>query len=360
MYENKTFDVLLSELLDIVRDDVDKREGAVIYDALAPVAAKLAEAYIALDNELSLIYPEDAAANSDSDDDALDKAIAWSNTTRKEATAAVLRGEFKNGAGALMDIEIGSRFSIEDVNYVASSRISTGVYAMTAETVGEIGNQYLGSLTPIDYINGLGSAELTSLITAGTDLESNQSLLDRYYINVRKPITSGNIYQYQKWALEVPGVGEAHVIPTWAGNNTVKVVILDDNKRSPSAAIVNATQMYIDPTQDGAGEGAAPIGARVTVVGAQEVPINISVKVELASGSSTATVKAQLSEAVTKYLEDIAFGDDKLVRITRVAVFLLDIPPVRDYSNLTINGQTGNIEVTEEQVAVLGTVNVYV
>ena len=36
-----TFDYIMNRMLESVRDTVDKREGSIIYDALAPAAAEL-------------------------------------------------------------------------------------------------------------------------------------------------------------------------------------------------------------------------------------------------------------------------------------------------------------------------------
>ena len=47
--ENNDFDSILQRLLNNVSDELDKRQGSIIYDALAPAAAELAQAYIALD-----------------------------------------------------------------------------------------------------------------------------------------------------------------------------------------------------------------------------------------------------------------------------------------------------------------------
>ena len=48
MFEEKTYDNILDSLLSKVPADIDKREGSIIYDALAPVAAELTQAYINL------------------------------------------------------------------------------------------------------------------------------------------------------------------------------------------------------------------------------------------------------------------------------------------------------------------------
>ena len=46
MYENITYESILQRMLDRIPDDMDKREGAVIYDALAPAAVELQLMYI--------------------------------------------------------------------------------------------------------------------------------------------------------------------------------------------------------------------------------------------------------------------------------------------------------------------------
>ena len=43
MYEDMTYEHILQGMLNRVPDDIDKREGSVIYDALAPAAYFLAD-----------------------------------------------------------------------------------------------------------------------------------------------------------------------------------------------------------------------------------------------------------------------------------------------------------------------------
>lgn len=38
MYENQTFNTIMQRMLNNVSDDIDKREGSIIYTALAPLA----------------------------------------------------------------------------------------------------------------------------------------------------------------------------------------------------------------------------------------------------------------------------------------------------------------------------------
>ena len=49
MYEDMTFENIIGTLLlDGVSSSIDKREGSVVYDAIAPAAAELAIMYIEL------------------------------------------------------------------------------------------------------------------------------------------------------------------------------------------------------------------------------------------------------------------------------------------------------------------------
>ena len=38
VYESVTYDLILKRMLDAVPQNVDKREGSILYDALAPAA----------------------------------------------------------------------------------------------------------------------------------------------------------------------------------------------------------------------------------------------------------------------------------------------------------------------------------
>ena len=96
---------------------------------------------------------------------------------------------------------------------------------------------------------------------------------------------------------------------------------------------------------------------------AVEVAIDISVKVRCTQElpSTMDEIRKLIEDGVRTYLQQIAFNrKDPLVRYTRIAAVLLDIPIIVDYSDLTINGHTEreNIEIGSGQVAVLGTVSV--
>lgn len=78
-----TYEEMLQAMLNKVPGSVDKREGSVIYDALAPCAYFLAQQNFQLENYLDLVFPDTAVGEY------LDRAVAAFGVTRKTASAAV-------------------------------------------------------------------------------------------------------------------------------------------------------------------------------------------------------------------------------------------------------------------------------
>lgn len=348
-YENETKDAILQRLLDRISDDIDKRQGSVAYDLSSPAAIELAQAYIELDNVLTFGF-----ASEDTPSEYLDKRCAELGVYRRPSVKAegsvVFNGPdgtfIAEGTQVYTDEENAIYFeTIADVTIINGSATAQ-VRAIEGGTRGNVGANRItlvaGDLSSVVTVNNPQAFE------GGVDTESDESLLERYYDRARKPATSGNVYHYERWAKEVAGVGDVKVYPLWNGNGTVRIVIIDDNKRKPSQSIIDNTAQYI--------ESVRPIGADVTVEGAEEVPINVSATLTLADGADINEVTTQIIEGITEYLATLAFNDT-LVRYTRIAAILLDIPRIIDYTELTVNGGMTNIEVLDDQIAVLGEVN---
>ena len=70
MYEDMTYENILQGMLNRVPDDIDKREGSVIYDALAPAAYFLADQYFQLSNFVDLVFLDTAVGEY------LDRAVS--------------------------------------------------------------------------------------------------------------------------------------------------------------------------------------------------------------------------------------------------------------------------------------------
>ena len=217
MYEDMTYENILQGMLNRVPDDIDKREGSVIYDALAPAAYFLADQYFQLGNFVDLVLPDTALGEY------LDRTVSAYGIARKTATAAV-RKMITSGA-----VEIGTRWGISSLVYIVNKALTETEYAVICETNGAIGNQYSGEMQALSAVSGI-TATLGDIITAGTDEENDDAMRARFYEKVRLPATSGNAYHYQQWALEVPGVGAAKVIPLGDGPGTVTILVVDSDK----------------------------------------------------------------------------------------------------------------------------------
>ena len=229
-------------------------------------------------------------------------------------------------------------------------------------TAGEVGNVPSNTITVIPVaIQNLISVTNPEPFSGGYEKETKENLIERYYEDLRRPITSGNIYHYEKWAKEVNGVGKVKVKPLWNGANTVKVIIIDSNADIASKELIESVQNYIDPyTLDdkgnkvgwGCGSGQSPIGAYCTVATADKLNINISFEVELATGKTVQQVKESLSAEIKTYLKEITFKENACVQYAKIGSLLINNQFVKDYKNLKINNDTKNIDISETNTAV--------
>jgi uncharacterized phage protein gp47/JayE len=268
--------------------------------------------------------------------------------TRKAAIKAQRKGLFFGPNGMPLDIPLNTRFLIRQVNYKAIEQIATGQFIMECEIAGTVGNQNFGDLLPIDYISGLSRAELSDILIPGADVESDEELRQRYLQHVQRPATSGNEAQYRQWAVEVSGVGDAKVFPLWSGPGTVKIAIVDTEKKPASSVLLDAVSDYIETVR--------PIGASVTVVSAVAKEITISATVTLATGYTLQGVINAFSSTLEAYMRDAAFAVT-YVSYAKVGTLLLGTPGVIDYQELSLNGGTANVILADEEIPVLGTVD---
>lgn len=353
-YENMTYERILQRCLDRVPDTVDRREGSIIYDAIAPAAAELATYYTILPAEMDRAFP-DTAQGEDLTNKARERGIF-----RLPATAAVRRGTFADADGAPMDVPIGSRFSGGAVTYRVTARSGAGQFSLTAEEPGARGNAYFGTLFPIDFIDGLGSAQLGAVLINGEEQEDDDALRARYIESLHSATYGGNVADYRERTEALPGVGLVKVFPVWNGGGTVKLVLVDSAGKVPSKELIDSVQTAIDPTQNqGEGLGIAPIGHVVTVEAAAGKTIDVAMQLSLA-GVSWADIQARVTQNIEAYLQklvaDWAQNEHLIVRISQIESRVLDVPGVVDVSGTTICGAAENLVLSETEIPVMGAV----
>ena len=342
-----TFEEILQRALDRVPDSFDKREGSVIYDAIAPAAYELALAY----EEMHKLHA-DTYARTATRQGLIDRAAEY-GLTPFPATCAVRKGVF---TPATLEVEIGARFNHEELNFAVTEKLADGEYLLQCETIGVAGNSGVGLLIPVDYIAGLETATLTDVVIYGEEEEETEALRTRYFEAINSDARDGNVAQYQQWANEYPGIGNYKVFSLWNGKNTVKVSILNSENGVASEQLISDFQEYLDPNSTGLGNGVAPIGAVVTVSTATEVPLDLTGNVTLAAGyENTADVEGM----VKAYLADIAYKKT-IVSYMSLGAVVQDCPCVDDLSDFKINGDMGNVVLGAEQIAVLNSLTLVV
>lgn len=373
-----TYDYILTEALSKVPDNVDKREGSIIRDALSPCCYEAAKHILYLADIIEQTYIETANGLW------LDGRVIEGGITRDPATYAKKLGVFKTQLGEPCQISIGQSFStVGDtiLNYTAvqvyaneDGDVVPGSYIMQCNTVGSVGNSYIGRIVPNDYIEKLASAEITTLLYPGEEEESDDSLRERFLANLIKTAFGGNIAQYRQWAKEIPGIGGVQVYPVWAGGGTVKLSIIDTDYNSCSSEFCQTILEKFDPENSGGetglGLGIAPIGHKVTVSTPLPRTINVSGKITLLPGYKLETLRPDIKAALENYLlslrEAWENSDDEnnysvTVYLGRINFAILNVKGVSSAYELKLNETDTDIKLTEtsslQEIPVLGTVS---
>lgn len=348
-YTEQTKQAILDRMIAASRQDVDRRQGSVTWDMLSPASIEIALAYTELDKVLEFGFADTTYGEY------LDMRAGEYGVTRKQATKAIGYVTFSGDDGTVVALRTRvSTDAVEPIYFVTTVEgvIANGTVTLPveAEQAGSQGNVASGQVQlVVGDLVGVTAVTNESPFDGGTNRETDVDLLERYLDKVRRPATSGNVYHYSQWAKSVNGVGDAKVYPIWNGNGTVKVVLLGDDNTPATQDVVDNTYEYIETVR--------PIGATVTVVPATARNIDISANLTLRTDATLTQAKLEIEDAVREYLAGLAFLDP-IVRYSQIASIVLSSPSVLDYANLTMSGGTGNVEVADGEVAVVGTVNV--
>ncbi len=398
MYEGITYDVILERMLSRVSDKFDTREGSVIFDTHSPTAIELQILYIELDAILQEAYGDTASREF------LIRRCKERGITPYEATHAVLKGKFTPA-----DIDVtGQRFNIGSVNYVVIKKITDGEYQVQCETPGVIGNQQLGTIIPIEYINGLETAELTEVLIPGEEEEETEELRKRYFESFNEKAFGGNMQDYLDKTNAIPGVGgtkvtrvwnndlrPADMIPsakvkTWYENiigtldeevalwlstiymaalekkmttgGTVLLTILNSDFETASDTLIRSVQQAIDPDENtGEGYGLAPIGHVVNVKSVKACDVTVKTNIVFDEGYSWTNRKGLIEDAVSEYLLELrkAWADCTrlAVRISQIETRILCIEGIVDIGGTELNGSAENLIMEKDEIPVFGGVS---
>ena len=344
-----TYDDLIQRSLGRITANVDKTEGSLIYDAVVPCVAELYEAYLCIDELEKRVFADTSYGEY------LDRRCAERGIYRKEAVYAIRKATFN------IDVPIGSRWAKEELVYTVTEKVQTGVFKVKCNQSGLIGNRYSGEMVNMDAVENINSAILGEIIIAGSNIEEDEPLRKRYFDSFEKEAFGGNIKDYQEKVGNIEGVGQVKVYPVWNGGGTVKLLLLDSENNIPDELLIQDVQTKVDPIQNtGEGLGIAPIGHVVTVDSADKVDVQVKFTLTF-KDSSWEQVSTQVKEVVEKYFNSLRekwSETDIVVRISQIESRILDIEGVIDIQNTTLNGETSNLYLDDEQVPMLlGVIN---
>lgn len=398
MFENLTYEDLLNRMLDRFSNKLDKREGSVIWDTHSPTAIELKNLYIALDYIIQEAYGDTATR------DFLILRCKERGIVPYPATHAVLKGEF---VPSTIDVT-GKRFNIGQINYVVTEKLQDGVYKVQCETEGEEGNRYLGAMIPIEYINGLETADLTEVLVPGEDEEDTEELRKRYFASFEESAFGGNVKDYLEKTNAIPGVGCTKVTRVWNSDlrpadmipknavtewyegikgtlsptvkgwlttvyaaakekklttgGTVLLTILNSEFDTASEELIEIVQKTIDPEEyAGEGYGLAPIGHVVMVKSASGREIVIKTKVTFDTGYSWTSLRSEIESAIKNYFAELRkeWADTSylIVRVSQIETRILNIRGIVDIQNTALNGVEDNCVLGPYEVPVFGGVS---
>ena len=404
MFEQHTYEALVKSALANVPSGIDKREGSMVFNGVAPSMAELAQLYIGLDFVFKATYLLTAPREY------LIKRASDRNMAPKPASPAVFQ------AVCNIEVPLGTRFSCEDINFVVTARLEeydtedTVSFAVTCEKAGSMGNGYAGQLIPVEYVNGLTRAELVALLVPGEDDEETEAFRQRVLDSFQSQAYGGNQADYKEKVLAMPGVAALKVHPVWneglrpstlipsaavtswfeatvgalepsvaawltavytAAKNklltvggTVKLVLLAAKNTVPTETLIDEVQTAVDPTENaGEGLGLAPIGHVVHVTGVTPEPVNVTLNLTYAPGWSWAAVKSYVEGALDAYFAELtgqwSSSEFLTVRISQIESRILSACPtmVTDIGGTKINGKEENMVLGPDGIPVRGTVS---
>lgn len=371
-FQSKDYDYFLRKMLDAVPDNVDKREGSIIYDALAPAALVMGQQSLDMANVIKETYIKTASGEF------LDYRAIEHGTSRYPATQTEAKAKVLNDKKEPLDnVQIGDKFaSIGDspIFYAVTKINSDLTIELTAETAGSSANSYIGQILPVTPNDSLSWAEITEIIAPARDVESDDHLRERLLSSQSWIAYGGNVADYLDMTSKIDEVGAAQIYPTWNGGGTVKVVILNNDLMPASASLVQKVKNILDPEDKQAeGYGLAPIDHAVTVTAPEKLIVNIDISVKIDDTKVTRYVKDSINKAIEGYFQSLredwsdinqrlGRGYEQTIYRSKILSQVMLTEGVVNAKLPSLNGKDADIDLvfnnSKSQLPVVGTVTI--
>lgn len=354
-------DAIHDRMLAAIPDDVDKTEGGFAHDFTRPAALEKAELMVAINDVVQIFFPEWSYSGW------LDRHADKAGLKRRSARPAETALEITGVPGTVIPsgfllatpqtaIADNVEFAVVDPKTISAEGKATVVVRCTE--AGRIGNVPANSITLMSSpIAGITLVTNPLAATGGVEAESDDALRERIIERERGETSFvGNDSDYKRWAREVDGVGSVAVVPEWqgAGSGTVKLIVMDANGEPANSSILTAVYDHIISPDD-RDHRLAPIGAILTVVTAETVGLTVSAKVMLEDGVELDNVNDDYRKGLLAYF--VEAKAENCIRYTRIGSVLSETAGVLDYTELSVNGGTANVDITVDDYPTIAAIN---
>ena len=347
MFDDRTYNNILDEMLDEFGQDVDTGEASLAFNACDKIAEKLEETYGDMDAINRNMSPDTMD---------LDHLIQYGELqSYNYATAPVVKGEFQQ------EIEIGQQFICNDFTYTVSELIDGFAYKLTCDTEGVEANTNTGELVPADYVDDYKGGKITEILRSGMNDEDEEVYREKVIETFYSKAFGGNIADYREKVDELDGVGGCKPKRRDRTSSWIYITIIGSDFGVPSQEIVKRVQDAVDPEQShGEGDGIANICHNVLIQAVEAVPVSVSVKVVWDSGYSTDTSKSKIEAAIQEYLSTIRKSwesskmNNQYIRISQVEARILSVEGVIDVIETKLNDKEENVTLAYTQIPTFG------
>lgn len=337
MFEHMTYKNILSNIRDMARADLDKREGSIFFDTIAPFSKEIAKKYLLLD-KIRL----EAFANTQSGE-YLQKRAKESLIERKEGTYAQFLTKFN------INIPIGTILKGSKYTYKVIEKVSDLMFIVECQTIGTNGNAFIESLKPTTYIEGFTFANMLSLHVTGTDLEPLEEFRKRYFDTYIDQFFTGSVTEYKELLLSFDEVNKAKAYYDEDENVLTFVLLHKDDLVFKDATLYDIKNCIN-----------VPINQKLELQSVKFQKIDIKYVFQYDTGYQNEDIYDDVIEKIDTYFLDLSrtFSDEEeiIVRKSQMEILGLSIKGVKDVISVEINGGSYNITLDTNCIPTKGVV----
>lgn len=346
--------------MESTQKDVSTKEHSFIYNANMPVAYVASYQSMILDELEKKMHAKSALENGYYDD--LIERCEDYGITRILATKATGEVTITGNPGSKLPANsiVGENKSI---TFVTDSEIVIGQdgKAKVTITASDYGSKYnceAGAINnfPIKY-EGIFTVTNEKAITNGYDYESYDHLYQRYKERVSEIIVAGNVAWYKALAKEVTGVGDCKGYEcmdenSQEANGHVLLVITDANRRKASEELIKNVSDHLEENR--------LIGVKLHILSAKELTVNVYAKIVYNSKATTQEdVKKDIENAIQEKFKKMDFYTE-YVSIAGISSIIYELENVIDVREIKLNDLTQNVDISNNEIPVFGTLTLEV